>query len=162
MSLLVLKLANVNCNLQDLQFFFLTLSPREEKSIEVAFEPAWRRSNAINWADNDSFSQTLPKIYFTAIWHALKRSWESGEFQPWWKSAARSRVNRAAPNPETWETGGEIINASKAVKRIQLKKTESVNTADGEHLIHGRAISPRWHGISPHRGCLCQPVKEKG
>lgn len=39
--------------------------------------------------------------------------------------------------------GGGIINASKAVERIQLKKAPSVNTADGEHLIHGRAIPPR-------------------
>lgn len=45
--------------------------------------------------------------------------------------------------PSDLGDGGGIINASKAVKRIQLKKAPSVNTADGEHLIHGRAIPPR-------------------
>lgn len=76
------------------------------------------------------------------------------------RSSLPSKQGRT--KPRDLRDGGEIINASKAVKRIQLKKAESVNTADGEHLIHGRAISPRWHGISPHRGCLCRPVRERG
>lgn len=66
------------------------------------------------------------------------------------RGSLRSKQGRTKPTDlgDGWEGrgggGGGIIKASKAVERIQLKKkAPSVNTADGEHLIHGRAIPPR-------------------
>lgn len=63
------------------------------------------------------------------------------------RSSLRSKQGRTEPTDlrdGVGVGGGGIIKASKAVERIQLKKkAESVNRADGEHLIHGRAIPPR-------------------
>ena len=84
--------------------FFLHLQSRN--STEVMFKNATEDehcSTALHWREeNDSLRFSNKNIYSLSVlpilWHALVGSWEPGEFQPWWKSAANSRVNRARPN----------------------------------------------------------------